>query len=160
MAEFHSSITSDIAEFIRNQKMFFVGTAPNEQGEVNISPKGYDTFRIIEGNKVIYLDYHGSGNETANHLEQNGKITLMWCSFEEEPLILRVFGRGTVILKGTDQFSSLLHEHFPKYEERIVRQIFSVEVVNVQTSCGWAVPFMKYIDDRPKLDDMAKQQIK
>ncbi|XEC96679.1 pyridoxamine 5'-phosphate oxidase family protein [Paenibacillus tarimensis] len=99
MATFIETITPDIKDFILNQHVFFVSTAPTDAGEVNLSPKGYDTLRIIGETKILYLDYHGSGNETAIHLKQNKKITLMWCSFEETPLILRVYGRGKVLDK-------------------------------------------------------------
>ena len=83
-----------------------------------MSPKGYDTLRILGESKILYLDYHGSGNETANHLKENKKITFMWCSFEENPLILRVYGRGKVLDKGTEEFAATLNEHFSEYEEK------------------------------------------
>ncbi|WP_054027700.1 pyridoxamine 5'-phosphate oxidase family protein [Bacillus sp. FJAT-28004] len=159
MATFLTTITPDISEFIYNQHLFFVGTAPTETGEVSVSPKGYDTLRIIGDSKILYLDYHGSGNETAIHLRQNKKITFMWCSFEEEPLILRVYGRGKVLDKGTESFTLTFNEHFTGYEERIVRQIFEIDVSSVQKSCGWGVPFMKFEKIRPKLDDMSKKHI-
>ncbi|CAM3602485.1 pyridoxamine 5'-phosphate oxidase family protein [Paenibacillus lupini] len=157
MGTFLNTITSDIREFINNQHLFFVGTAPTEAGEVSVSPKGYDTLRIIGESKILYLDYYGSGNETAIHLNQNKKITFMWCSFEEEPLILRVYGRGKVLDKGTEGFTATLNEQFSGYDERIVRQIFEIDVLSVQTSCGWGVPFMNYDRDRSKLDDMSKK---
>lgn len=159
MATFFNTITPDIREFIYNQHLFFVSTAPTETGEVNVSPKGYDTLRIIGESKILYLDYHGSGNETAIHLKQNKKITFMWCSFEENPLILRVYGRGKVLDKGTEGYTETLNEHFSGYEERIVRQIFDIDVLSVQKSCGWGVPFMKFDKDRTKLDDMSKKHL-
>ncbi|GLX66217.1 pyridoxamine 5'-phosphate oxidase family protein [Paenibacillus glycanilyticus] len=158
MAAFFDTITPEIREFICNQHLFFVGTAPSEAGEVSVSPKGYDTLRILGESKILYLDYYGSGNETANHLNQNKKITFMWCSFEDEPLILRVYGRGKVLDKGTEEYSSNLNEHFSGFEERIVRQIFEIDVVSVQKSCGWGVPFMKFEKERTKLDDMSKKR--
>lgn len=159
MATFIETITPDIREFIFNQHLFFVSTAPTDTGEVNLSPKGYDTLRIIGESKIFYLDYHGSGNETAIHLKQNKKITFMWCSFEEAPLILRVYGRGKVLDKGTEGFSEIINAQFSGYEERIVRQIFEIDVVSVQKSCGWGVPFMHFIEDRSKLDDMSKKHL-
>jgi hypothetical protein len=157
LATFIETITPDIKEFISNQQLFFVSTAPTDVGEVNLSPKGYDTLKIIGETKILYLDYHGSGNETAIHLKQNQKITFMWCSFEETPLILRVYGRGKVLNKGSEEFLSTLNEHFLGYEERIVRQVFEIDVISVQKSCGWGVPFMKFINERTKLDDMSKK---
>lgn len=154
-----NTITADIKEFIFNQHLFFVATAPIETGEVNVSPKGYDTLRIIGETKILYLDYHGSGNETAIHLKQNKKITFMWCGFEETPLILRVYGRGKILDKGTKEFSAALNEHFSGYEEKIVRQIFEIDVLSVQKSCGWGVPFMEFVNDRTKLDEMSKKHL-
>jgi hypothetical protein len=117
----------------------------------------YDTLRIIGESKILYLDYYGSGNETAIHLKQNKKITFMWCSFEKEPLILRVYGRGKILDKGTEVFTATLNEQFSGYDERIVRQIFEIDVLSVQKSCGWGVPFMNFDRDRTKLDDMSKK---
>lgn len=158
MAKFFETITPEIKQFIEKQPMFFVGTAPTGEGEVNVSPKGYDTLRLIGDRCVLYLDYHGSGNETANHLRDNQKITFMWCSFEQEPEIIRVYGQGEVFEKGTDPFREILQNHFPAYDERIVRQIFSVKVTKVQSSCGWGVPFMDFVAHRTKLDDMSKKK--
>jgi hypothetical protein len=153
MAKFYDALSDMTKDFILNQKLFFVGTSPSSEGEVNVSPKGYDTLRIIDNNRIFYLDYHGSGNETANHLNENGKITFMWCSFDEKASILRVFGRGKAIVKGTDLFNELLNTHYKGYPEAIVRQIFDVHITKVQTSCGWGVPFMNFVGERPMLHD-------
>ena len=153
MAKVYSSITEEIKEFIQQQKMFFVGTAPSGEGNVNVSPKGYDTFRIVDHQRVLYLDYHGSGNETANHLDDNGRITFMWCSFEEQTKIIRVYGKGKVIRKEDNHFKDLLHTYYNDFQEAIIRQIFDIQINKVQVSCGWGVPFMNYLGERPKLHE-------
>jgi predicted metal-binding transcription factor (methanogenesis marker protein 9) len=117
--------------------MFFVDTAPSGEGEVHISPKGYDILKIIDENNVIYLDYYGSENETAKDLTENGKISLMWCSFDAKPCILRAYGKGEVIHKGTDEFSHLLKQYFENYNEKMVRQLFKVKIHRVMTTCGF-----------------------
>src|SRR5690554_4060296 len=112
MGKFYDALTNETKDFILKQKLFFVGTFPSNEGEVNVSPKGYDTLRIVGNDRVIYLDYHGSGNETANHLIDNRKITFMWCGFEEEANILRVYGRGKVIANDTEGFNDLMNQYF------------------------------------------------
>ncbi|MDP5272859.1 pyridoxamine 5'-phosphate oxidase family protein [Chengkuizengella axinellae] len=156
MGSFFDELNSHHIDFIQNQNMFFVGTAPSQEGEINVSPKGYDTIKILDSNSLIYLDYNGSGNETAIHINQNEKITVMWCSFEKKPLILRVYGRGVVIGKESEDFKLLLSKHFPTYDLRIVRQLFLINIKSVQSSCGWGVPFMEYVKDRNQLDDLSK----
>ena len=144
-------ITDDLKDFILGQKMFFVGTAPNAEDEVHISPKGYDTLKIIDANRVIYLDFFGSENDTAKHLTENGKITLMWYSFDSKQSILRAFGNGSVIAKGTDEFSRLLKQHFSAYNEKMVRQLFEVQICKLITTCASGVPVMNYEKDRDTL---------
>ena len=95
MATQLESITTDLKSFIENQKIFFVGTAANE-GRLNISPKGMDSFRIINANKIVWLNLTGSGNETAAHLLKNKRMTIMFCSFEKKPLILRLYGLANI----------------------------------------------------------------
>ncbi len=153
MAQIFDSLTTEILSFIEKQKMFFISTAPTSEGEVNVSPKGYDTLRIINENRIIYLDYYGSGNETANHINENNRVTFMWCSFEEEPVILRAYGRGRVLAKETADFDGIYEEYFSEYPQKLVRQIFDVDIHKVQTSCGWAVPYMEYKGERRTLHD-------
>lgn len=146
------SLTSDIKTFIENQKIFFVGTAMNS-GSVNVSPKGMDTFRILGNNRVMWLNLTGSGNETATHLLQSNRITIMFCAFEGKPLILRLYGTAKVY-----------HERDPEWEENISlfpkmlgsRQLIDINIDLVQTSCGFAVPFMDYKEERTILKDWAK----
>ncbi|MCC6830026.1 MAG: pyridoxamine 5'-phosphate oxidase family protein [Thermoleophilia bacterium] len=129
--------------------MFFVATAPLEAGgHVNLSPKGLDTFRVVDAHRVAYLDLTGSGNETSAHLAQNGRITVMFCAFEGPPDILRLFGRGRAVLPGDDGWDDL-RARFPDLPG--VRQIIEVTVDRVQTSCGFAVPLYTPAGDRDQL---------
>ncbi len=143
-------------QFIEKQKVFFVGSAPSaSEGHVNVSPKGYDVLRILSDNRVAYLDLTGSGNETSAHLLDNGRITVMFCAFEGPPNILRLFGTGSVALPGTEEWTSLL-PLFPSLPG--ARQIIVVDVHLVQTSCGYAVPFMSYEGERDTLQRWAAQK--
>jgi hypothetical protein len=153
MAEHFSSLRPDLAQWWREQPMFFVATAPSgDGGHVNLSPKGYDTLRVLGPSRVAYLDLTGSGVETIAHLRDNGRITLMTCAFNGNPRISRIYGRGAVHLVGTPEFDSLAPD-FPVLPGR--RSIIDVEVERVTTSCGYAVPFMDLVDDRERLLDWA-----
>lgn len=142
--------------FIEKQHIFFVGSAPlSEEGNVNLSPKGHDAFRILSPNRVAYLDMTGSGNETSAHIMENGRVTIMFCAFEEAPLILRLYGKGAVILPGTEEWDEL-YPLFPPLQG--ARQIVAIDIHKVQTSCGFAVPFMEYTSDRDTLKRWAEQK--
>jgi hypothetical protein len=134
--------------FIRRQKVFFTASAAAE-GRVNVSPKGLDTLRILDPNRVAYLDLTGSGNETSAHLAATGRLTLMFCAFEGPPMILRLYGRGCVLHRGTEGYAELLSEFGPELPG--ARQIVVLDVDLVQTSCGYAVPLLEYRRDRPNL---------
>lgn len=135
--------------FIRQQHLFFVGSAPlSEEGHVNLSPKGQDTLRVLSPNHVAYLDLTGSGNETSAHLLENGRVTVMFCAFEGPPNILRLYGKGTVILPGSSEWEALYPMFTPLPGGR---QIISIAVHKVQTSCGFSVPFMSYEGERDTL---------
>ena len=111
MAKFYTHLDEQLRRFIGEQKMFFTATAPTD-GRINLSPKGMDTFRCFEeGRRVAYLDLTGSGNETAAHLSENGRMTVMFCSFSEQPLILRIYGRGRVV-RPVDAEWPALRPHF------------------------------------------------
>lgn len=157
MGKFFAELNENHLTFIDEQKMFFVGTAPEVGGNVNVSPKGYHTLRVINFNKLMYADYNGSGNETATHLLENQRITFMWCSFAGSPLILRAYGKGIVITKDHDLFAEYLQLNFPDLDARVIRQLFVVDVDSVQTSCGFGVPIMSYVEDR---DTLAKSSEK
>lgn len=152
MARWYECITDELKEFIERQHMFFVATAPaSSEGEVNLSPKGRTLLHVLGPNRVAYLDYPGSGNETARHLADDNRITLMFCSFEAQAQVLRLYGRG----RRVDLDAPELAEHrsvFAADFHPYVRQAFFIDVLKVQTSCGYAVPRMEYQDERDTLD--------
>lgn len=153
MATWYDKIDDSLREFIEAQHMFFVATAPadKEEGYPNLSPKGRTLLRVLGPNLVGYLDYPGSGNETARHVGVGGRITLMLCSFDATARILRLYGRGRRVDLDDPQFQ----EHrgaFLDDAHPYVRQAFLVEVEKVQTSCGYAVPRMEFVSDRDTLD--------
>lgn len=147
MAKWLTSISSNIQEFIEKQKMFFVATAAKD-GKVNVSPKGLDTLKVMDKNKVVWLNLGGSGNETETHLADTNRMTLMFCSFEGGPLILRLYGTATSIRPENEKWESLI-SLFPNQPR--ARQIFEMEVVDVQTSCGYGVPFFTFEAQREPL---------
>lgn len=143
-------------EFISRQHIFFVGSAPlSGEGHVNLSPKGYDSLRILSESEAVYLDLTGSGNETAAHLTENGRITLMFAAFEGQPLILRLYGKGRVILPGNEEWDRL-EGSFPRLHG--ARQMIHISVYEVQTSCGFGVPLFKYEGDRNTLIQWAENK--
>jgi hypothetical protein len=154
MADRFSSLRPDLAQWWREQPMFFVATAPSgAAGHVNLSPKGYDTLRVLAPDRVAYLDLTGSGVETIAHLRENGRVTLMACGFSGNPRISRIYGRGAVHAVGSPEFDALAPE-FPALAGR--RSIIDISVERVTTSCGYAVPLMDLVDDRDRLLDWAK----
>lgn len=154
MAKFYDEITPELQNFIQEQKLFFTATAPTE-GRVNLSPKGMDTFRCLTPKQVGYLDVTGSGNETAAHLRENGRMTIMFCSFAGNPLILRLYGHGRAIRPRDAEWDSLM-AHFQSLPGE--RQIILLSVDSVQTSCGFGVPLFDYQGDRSLLVDWAERK--
>ena len=147
-------ITDELKEFIENQKLFFVGTASND-GRVNVSPKGTDSFRVINMNKIVWLNLTGSGNETAAHLIKNNRMTIMFCAFEGKPLILRLYGEAKIYHKRDSDF----YKYSKLFPDNIgARQIIEMDVNLVQTSCGFAVPFMDFKEERTTLNSWAEKQ--
>lgn len=142
--EFTDHLTADHAAFIGKQPVFFIATAA-DGARINLSPKGMDSFRVLGPNHVGYLDVGGSGNETQAHLAADGRATMMFCAFDQPPLILRIYGHGTAVLPQDAEWAALA-PHFTLLPG--TRQIFSFTVDSVQTSCGWGVPFMQF--DRPR----------
>ncbi len=151
MGSKYSSIPEKQIEFIRKQKIFFTGTAACD-GRVNVSPKGMDTFRIVDPNKVIWLNLTGSGNETAAHLLENNRITIMFCSFEGAPLIVRLYGRARAVHPSDSDWNDFIGL-FPEIPGS--RQIIVVDVDLVQTSCGFGVPYFDYRGERDELEQWA-----
>jgi len=145
-------LTDGLQGFIERQQLFFVATAPLDGGHVNLSPKGMDSFRVLGPTSVAYLDNVGSGNETAAHVLENGRITIMFCAFEGSPLILRLYGTGRSVLPGEEEWSALA-ERFPSRPG--IRQIIVAELTRVQSSCGHGVPFYTYAGERQQLIEWA-----
>ncbi len=154
MAKFFEQLSDSHTAFIQQQKLFFTATAP-QSGRINLSPKGMDTFRILSPSKVAYLDLTGSGNETAAHIRENGRITIMFCSFTENPLILRLYGHGEVITPKHPQWRSHIEEFQPIAG---MRQIILLHIDSVQTSCGYAVPLYSYEGERDTLARWAEKK--
>lgn len=154
MSEFYTTITDKLQDFIREQKMFFVATAPGDGGRVNVSPKGLDSFRIFDSTSVGYLDLTGSGNETASHVTNNGRITFMFCSFDKQPMILRLYGAGQVLTRSDSKWNERLTQFSSNPG---ARQIILATIDSVQTSCGFAVPFYSFDGERPTLDNYSSK---
>jgi pyridoxamine 5'-phosphate oxidase-like protein len=154
MARVYPELTDAHAKFIQAQHLFFSATAP-QQGRINLSPKGMDTFRIFSPQQVGYADLTGSGNETAAHLRENGRFTVMFCSFDNDPLVLRLYGHGQVIRR-QDQPWPNVRSHFPDLPG--LRQIILMNIDSVQTSCGYAVPRMVYSGERETLAKWAEKK--
>ncbi|WP_299119143.1 pyridoxamine 5'-phosphate oxidase family protein [uncultured Tenacibaculum sp.] len=154
MAKFYNKINSRIQKFIEAQKVFFVATAP-KNGRINLSPKGMDSFRVLNENKVAWLSVTGSGNETSAHLLEDNRITIMFCALEGAPNILRLYGKAKEILPDDTEWNSLI-SLFPKLSG--TRQIFDVTIESVQTSCGMSIPFYEYKEERNQLLDWAEEK--
>ena len=160
MASYYSSITDEQAELIKNTPLFFVGTsAPTEAdvsegvGQINISPKGGVPLHIINPNRVAYLDYAGSGNETARHSASGSPITVMICSFEgENAAIVRLYGKAEITLIEKSPLAENLLKHGAKDLKLAPRQVIEVQVEKTSTSCGYGVPVMEFIRDRRTID--------
>jgi hypothetical protein len=154
MARFYPALEARHRDFIAAQKLFFTasGTADSR---LNLSPKGMDSLRVIDAKCVAYLDLTGSGNETAAHLKHDGRMTLMWCSFDADPLILRLYGRGRTVRRQDATWGELRH-HFPALPGE--RQIIVLDIDAVQTSCGYAVPMYAYQGERDTLTRWAEKK--
>jgi hypothetical protein len=147
MAEFFDALNDAHEAMIERQPVFFVATAA-EGARINLSPKGYDCFRVLSPRRVAWLDLGGSGNETNAHLLADGRITLMFCNFEQPALVLRIYGRGEPVVPWDRKWEELA-PHFTMLPG--TRQIFDVEVESVQTSCGYGVPLMSLERERSTL---------
>ena len=156
MGKVFERIDERLAAWLRQQRVFFVATAPlAENGHVNCSPKGGDSFRILDPLTVAYLDLTGSGAETIAHLRENGRIVIMFCALDGPPMIARLHGRGEVVTPGHGDFASLM-AHFPPNPG--TRTIIRVRITRVSESCGYGVPFFDYRGERESLDKWAQTQ--
>lgn len=154
MATQYSELSDKLIAFIREQALYFVGTADRE-GRVNVSPKGMDSLRVLSPNKVIWLNLTGSGNESAAHVRVHPRMTLMFCSFDTQPLILRLYGQARVHHIDDPAWDELIGL-FPSFTG--ARQIFELDVDLVQTSCGFAVPYYEFKGERPTLTNWADKK--
>jgi hypothetical protein len=150
MAKQFASIDAAQRTFIQAQHVFFTATAAGGT-RVNVSPRGTDALRVLGPNLVCYLDQTGSGNETSAHLLADGRMTIMFCAFAGLPMILRLFGRGTTLHRGTDAYARLLADAFDGSEAPGARQIVTVDIDLVQTSCGYGVPLFDHVGARDNL---------
>ena len=155
MAKFFPELSPSLCDFVGRQKIFFVASAP-AHGRVNLSPKGMDTFRILSASRVGYLDATGSGNETAAHLVENGRVTFMFCAFEGAPLILRLYGRGRAVHPRDAEWAQLRPLFGPPLPGE--RQLVVAGIESVQTSCGFAVPLFEPRGDRTALREWAEKK--
>ena len=154
MADQFPELSDELSQFISSQKVFFVATAAPD-GRVNLSPKDQESLRVLNPNEILWMNLTGSGNETAAHLSESNRMTMMWCAFEGPPRILRVYGTAQVF-----------HPRDSRWAEFSIqlpsalgtRQYFLVSIDLVQTSCGYAVPFMDYVEDRRVLSKWAENQ--
>src|ERR1700758_5148501 len=131
-------------EFILSQRIFFNASASAE-GRVNVSPRDVAALRVLDPHTVVYMDRTGSGNETAAHLPADGRLTLMFCAFEGPPMILRLYGRGRVLQRFGQEYTTLLESHFDNEAPPGTRQMVRLDVEMVLTSCGMNVPFFEYV---------------
>ncbi len=142
-------------EFIEKQRIFFNASATAE-GRVNVSPRDVAPLRVLDANRVVYLDKTGSGNETAAHLLVDGRLTLMFCAFEGAPMVLRLYGHGRILRRGGAEYAEMLVSHFDHIEPPGARQMVLLKVESVQTSCGYGVPLFEYAGERTTLTRWAE----
>ncbi len=154
MGQRYTALNEAMKAFIEQQKIYFVGTAP-EEGRINVSPKGLDTLRILGDTRITWLNLTGSGNETAAHLIEDGRMTIMFCSFEGDPMILRLYGRARPVHPHDDDWDELI-ALFPALPGP--RQVIDMHIDLVQTSCGAGVPLYEYVGQRDQLTSWLADQ--
>ncbi|VAW61663.1 FIG01023442: hypothetical protein [hydrothermal vent metagenome] len=155
MGQRYSEISDKHKQFIEYQKIFFVGTATSDS-RVNISPKGMDSFRVLSKNRVAWLNETGSGNETSAHIQEDSRMTIMFAAFEGKPMILRLYGGAKVIHKNDSEWNELFSLFYSDANLCAgARQVFDLSVDLVQTSCGMAVPFYDFVEERDQLKNWA-----
>jgi len=151
MAQRYTEIPDKLVKFIEEQKIYFVGTATSDS-RVNISPKGMDSLRVLGPGRVAWLNVTGSSNETAAHVQESSRMTIMFCAFQGSPMILRLYGNARVVHKNDPEWDELfsLFDPIPG-----ARQVFDLAIDLVQTSCGMSVPILEYVEDREQLTNWA-----
>jgi len=159
MAKVFATIEPKLVEFIERQHVFFVATAPaGDEGLVNLSPKGLDSFRVVDERTVAYLDFVGSGVETIAHLRENGRIVVCFCAFEGPPRIVRLHGKGEALEPGDAAFTAL-RARFPEVPvEAAVRAVIRIRAERISDSCGYGVPLYAYQGERRQLHDWAERK--
>jgi predicted pyridoxine 5'-phosphate oxidase superfamily flavin-nucleotide-binding protein len=155
MASQFSHLQPHHRDFIAAQHIFFTASAA-ASGHVNVSPRSTDMFRVLGDNTVMYLDRTGSGNETAAHLRENGRLTIMFCAVAGPPLIMRLYGKGHVIHRNSAEFAERLATHYDGQAPLGARQMIHLDIDLVQTSCGYGVPLFEYQQERPQMDAWAR----
>jgi len=154
MGQQYSELTDKLIMFIEEQKIYFVGTATADS-RINISPKGMDSLKVIDKNRIVWLNVTGSGNETSAHIQENPRMTIMFTAFKGDPMILRIYGTAKVIHKKDMEWESLFSLFNPLPG---ARQIFDLEIELVQSSCGMSIPLFDYIDEREQLNVWAEKK--
>lgn len=155
MSAVFDSIDADLARWIDAQHLFFVATAPSVGGHVNVSPRGLDSFSVLDPLRVAWVDLTGSGIETIAHLQDDGRVCLMFCSFDARPRIVRLHGRGRVVGPGTPEFDEVTALH-PAHTG--TRAVIVVDVDRVSDACGWGVPVMEHVRDRDVIESWATKK--
>lgn len=153
MGSQHGKLSQDDREFIADQKMFFIASSSNG-GEVNLSPRGYDCFRVINDNEAVFLDYAGSGNRTARDIRNDGEVTVMFCSFGSAPMILRLFCKGELI----ESSDRVMQELFSFPDLRGMRRFVKLHIYCVEHSCGMSVPRYDFIGERDELKEWCRDE--
>jgi hypothetical protein len=148
MGRQYGLLTDEDCEFIKLQRVFYIASASG--GEVNLSPKGYDSVRVLDGKTILFLDYPGSGDRTARDIRQGGEVTLMFTAFTGKPSILRLFCKGRIIEKADPNYREYLG-HFPGCDAELIRRFLIFDIYTVERSCGKSVPVMEFIEERRHL---------
>jgi hypothetical protein len=149
VSKIFDGIDDALADWIAAQPLWFVATAPlAADGRINLSPRGHDTFSVLDPRRVAWVDYTGSGIETVAHLRENGRICLMFCSYDQRPRIVRLHGRGRVALPGEPEYDDVVARH-PEHPG--TRAVIVVDLERVSDSCGYGVPVMELVGERDLL---------
>lgn len=154
MAKQFPALDDTLTAFIARQHIFFAASATADS-RINISPREASAFRVMGPNAVCWLDQTGSGAETAAHMLADGRLTVLFCSFEQQPMILRLFGRGRSLARSTPGYDAMLAGAFAGEEAPGARQIVQMDIDLVQTSCGYGVPFFDFVSERTQLKTWA-----